>query len=104
MPNRTGDSTAASERRSRPRVLPTLAMLAAVAVCVWAAQWQQDRMHAKEALAAQLARAQQLAPVDLARLADVADWPALRYRQLVAAGEYDGAAQILIDNRVHQGR
>jgi surfeit locus 1 family protein len=85
-------------------VLPTLAMVAAVAVCVWAARWQQDRMHAKEALAAQLASAQQLAPVALAGLPDAADWPALRYRKLAAAGEYDGAAQILIDNRVHQGR
>jgi surfeit locus 1 family protein len=102
MPNREIPAPAATRRR--PRALPTLAMIAAVALCVWAARWQQDRMHAKEALAAQLARAQQLAPLDLAGLPEAADWSALRYRQLTAAGEYRGAAQILIDNRVHRGR
>jgi surfeit locus 1 family protein len=102
MPER--DSHAPAAARRRPRALPTLAMVATVAICVAAARWQQDRMQAKEALAAQLARAQQLAPVDLASLPDAADWTALRYRQLAAAGEYRGEAQILIDNRVHQGR
>jgi len=91
-------------RRSRPRPLPTLVAIAAVAVCVAAGLWQQDRMHAKEALRAQLDAAVRLPPVALASLPAAADWASLRYRPVVAAGEYVASRQILIDNRVHAGR
>jgi cytochrome oxidase assembly protein ShyY1 len=43
-------STDAAPRRFRPRALPTLATIVAVAVFVSAGQWQQRRMHDKEAL------------------------------------------------------
>jgi cytochrome oxidase assembly protein ShyY1 len=41
---------------------------------------------------------------DPAALAADADWTPLRYRRVAAAGEYDAPRQILIDNRVHDGR
>jgi surfeit locus 1 family protein len=102
MPNPSAAPRA--PRRFRPGVLPTLAMLAAVAVCGAAGRWQQGRMHDKEALRAQMDAAQQMAPVPLAGLPGAADWPALRYRPVAAAGVYRAHAQILIDNRVHDGR
>ncbi len=91
-------------RRFRPRFLPTLAMLVAVAVFVAAGNWQRGRMQAKEALRARH-DVQALAPVvPLARIAGTADWPAERFRPVAATGEYDAAHQILVDNRVHAGR
>ena len=64
---------------ARPRLLPTLAAIVAIVVCVAAGNWQRERLHAKEALRAQLDRAARADPVSLARLADDADWAALRY-------------------------
>jgi surfeit locus 1 family protein len=94
----------APARRFRPRALPTLAMFAAVALCVVAGNWQQGRMHEKEALRAQLDAAIQAAPLDLAGLAATADWPALRFRSVVATGEYAARGQIYVDNKVVAGR
>ena len=61
-------------------------------------------MHAKEALRAQLDAAGRADPVALARLPGNADWTTLRYRPVVATGEYLSSRQILIDNKVHSGR
>ena len=44
-------------RRVRPRLLPTLVTVVAVTVFVWAGNWQRGRMHEKEALVEELARA-----------------------------------------------
>jgi surfeit locus 1 family protein len=91
-------------RRSRPRLVPTVVAIAAVAACVAAGRWQQDRLHAKEALRAQFDAAARLPPVALASLPSAADWASLRYRPVVATGEYVAPRQILIDNRVRAGR
>jgi len=104
MPNPNEAASAPAVRRFRPRALPTLAMIAAVVVCVAAGRWQQDRMHGKEALAAQLDAATRMPPLTLDGMPDPPAWPALRYRQVAAAGEYVARGQILIDNKVHQGR
>jgi surfeit locus 1 family protein len=77
-------------------------MIAAVALCVTAGNWQRGRLHDKEALARVLAAADRLAPAPLPVASD--DWPAWRYRRVSAAGRYDAADQFLLDNRVHQGR
>ena len=53
MPNTTLSSDNAPLRRFRPRAVPTLAAIAAVVVFVTAGQWQQRRMHEKEALRAE---------------------------------------------------
>jgi surfeit locus 1 family protein len=109
MPNassRAGDAAPPDPvvRRRRPRMLPTLAAITAVAVGVAAGRWQQDRLHAKEALRAQRDAAARLPPFALASRAAAADWASLRYRSVVATGEYVASRQILIDNRVHAGR
>jgi surfeit locus 1 family protein len=92
--------------RSRfpPRALPALAVVGAVALFVAAGNWQGRRMHEKEALREQFDAASALAPLELAALPAATDWTALRYRSVVVSGEYDARRQILIDNRVHDGR
>jgi surfeit locus 1 family protein len=104
MPNATLSSDNAPLRRFRPRAVPTLAAIAAVLVFVTAGQWQQRRMHEKEALRAEFDAAAGLAPLDLAAKPGRTDWHALRYRRVTASGEYDARRQILVDNRVHDGR
>ena len=99
----TGPAVAPA-RRLRPRLVPTLAAVAAVATCVAAGNWQRDRMHAKEALRAQFEAAARAAPVALASLPAAADWPSLRYRPVVATGTYLADRQIFIDNKVAAGR
>ena len=91
-------------RRFRPRLVPALAAIAAVATCVAAGNWQRDRMHAKESLRRQYDAAATAAPVALAGLPAATDWPSLRYRPVVATGEYLADRQIFIDNKVAAGR
>lgn len=91
-------------RRLRPRLVPTLAAIAAVATCVVAGNWQQDRMHAKESLRRQYDAAATAPPVALASLPAATNWPSLRYRPVVATGEYLADRQIFIDNKVTAGR
>jgi len=109
MPNSSspvGDAVTpiAGGPRFRPRVLPTLATVAAVAVCVVAGNWQQGRMREKEALRAQLEAATRASPLDLAGLAGSVDWPSLRYRPVIVTGEYIARRQIFVDNKVVAGR
>src|SRR5437899_5357774 len=104
MPNATLSSDNAPLRRIRPRAVPTLAAIAAVVVFVAAGQWQQRRMHEKEALRSEFDAATAVAPLDLAAKTERTDWNALRYRKVTAYGEYDARRQILVDNRVHDGR
>jgi surfeit locus 1 family protein len=104
MPNPTPRAAARAPRRFRPRALPTLAMLVAVVVCAAAGRWQQGRMHDKETLRAQMDAALRMAPVAIKGLPGAADWISLRYRPVAAGGVYRAHAQILIDNRVHDGR
>ncbi len=88
-------------RRRRPAFLPTLAAGVAIVLFVSAGQWQHRRMEQKLALRAQLDAAVAMAPVPLPAPDDWASW---RYRPVVLAGTFDAAHQILIDNRVHDGR
>lgn len=104
MPNVSSPSDAPLRRRFRPRALPTVAAIAAVVVFVAAGQWQGRRMHEKEALRAQLDLAAAQPPVEVSTLSPDVDWTALRYRAVVATGSFDARRQILVDNRVHEGR
>ena len=61
--------------------------------------------HARQGSAARAARrGERMEPVALARLPGAADWTSLRYRPVVATGEYMARWQILIDNKVVGGR
>ena len=109
MPNRDArdDGAAAlpraAARRFRPRLVPTVATLAAVALFVAAGNWQHRRMQDKEGLRARFDAAARLPPAALPDLAAAGDWPAQRFRPVVARGEYDAAHQILVDNKIHAG-
>lgn len=106
-PLRTASTEASptpSGPRFRPRAVPTVAAIAVVAACIVAGNWQQNRMHAKEALRAQFDAATRAPPVALASLPADADWLSLRYRPVAATGEYVAQRQIFIDNKVVAGR
>ena len=91
-------------RRLVRRVLPTLATVVGIAVFVAAGQWQQRRMHEKEALRVQEDAAALAPPLMLDLLPDSTDWATLRYRRVSAAGSFDARHQVLIDNRIHDER
>ena len=91
-----------SGERRRPAWLPTLAAFVAVALCVMAGNWQHRRMLEKDAQQARIERAAAIASVALP--AAVADWRDWRFRRVHVSGIYDAKRQILIDNRVHDGR
>jgi surfeit locus 1 family protein len=95
-------ATPSPARRYRPRLLPTVATVAGIALFVTAGQWQQGRMEQKQALRAQFDEAVAMAPAALPR--DAFDWSAWRYRPIAAEGVFDAAKQILIDNKVNEGR
>jgi surfeit locus 1 family protein len=107
MPNPqslSGVTPARPAPRRRPRFAPTLATIGAVAVFVAAGNWQGERMRAKEALRAQSDAALGAEPLPLASLSSGSDWAALRFRPVVATGAFIPSRQVLIDNRVHEGR
>jgi surfeit locus 1 family protein len=91
----------APRTRVRPALVPTLAAIAGVALFVTAGNWQRDRMEQKLALRAQFDAATAAAPV---ALPDLRDWTPWRYRQVTMTGIYDASRQILLDNKVHDGR
>src|SRR5262252_212446 len=90
------------ERQFRPRAIPTVAMVAFLALTIALGNWQRHRAAEKEALGEKLAAASREAPVELASRDDAA--LELRFRTVRAAGQYDGARQILIDNKVRAGK
>ena len=81
--------------------MPTLAAIAGIALFIVAGNWQRDRMEQKLALRAQFDAAMAAPPVTLP---DLRDWTPWRYRQVVVTGIYDAGRQILIDNKMHDGR
>jgi surfeit locus 1 family protein len=89
-------------RRFRPRWLPTLGMVAFVALTVALGNWQRHRAADKAALATQLAAAAIEPPLELAPTE--VDAKRLRFRTVRASGQYDAARQFFLDNKVHSGR
>lgn len=88
-------------RRARVALVPTLAAVLGIVVFVTAGNWQRGRMEQKLALRAQLDAANAAPAVALPR---DADWPAWRYRTVVADGTFDAKRQFLLDNKVRGGR
>lgn len=88
-------------RRFRPGLLPTLAAVAVIATTIVLGNWQARRAESRGALQAQSAGAAEQAALRLAHAADAG--PAMRYRQVVAEGEYVPERQILLDNRTYHG-
>lgn len=84
--------------RFTPRLLPTLATVAAVVVFALLGRWQLGRADEKRELVAAFEAA---GPA--VELPD--DSQALpRYQHVIARGRYDTGHQFMLDNRVHEGR
>ena len=97
-----GEKTTRPTRRFRPLLWPTLAAAALVPLFVVAGQWQWNKAAAKLEVQQQRDAGQSEAAIAIA--ATPVDAEALRYRPVVARGHYDLSHQILIDNRIHNGR
>ena len=82
-------------------VVLALATVAAIVLFVAAGNWQRERMNAKEAERAALDAALAQPPAPLPR---VDDWAAWRYRRVVATGAWRPGGQLLVDNRIVDGR
>ena len=89
-------------RRFRPRPITTLLTIALVALTIALGNWQRHRAAEKDAVAARFTSAAKQPPVELPSRGD--DALALRFRTVRARGEYDASRQILIDNKVRDGR
>jgi surfeit locus 1 family protein len=88
--------------RFAPTLWPTLGMLAIVALTVPLGNWQRHRAVEKQALEAGFTAAAAKPPLELN--GEERDAMSLRYRSVRATGEYDARHQVLIDNKLHEGR
>ena len=89
-------------RRFRPGPWPTLAALAVVALTVSLGNWQRHRAAEKDAL-----REQYVAASDAPEMQVTGreiDPEAIRYHTVRVRGSYDSAHQLLLDNRIVDGR
>lgn len=82
--------------------IPSLVTVMLLPLLVGLGFWQLDRAEQKRALQAEYDRRSSAPP--LALDASTNDAQALRFRKVSARGEYEPAYQILLDNRVHNGR
>lgn len=86
----------------RPKLIPTLATVAAIATMVMLGQWQSSKASQKQSMqSAHDARATQTAE----RITQVElDTEKMRYKKVVVSGNYETRYQILLDNRVEDER
>ncbi|HVO90920.1 MAG TPA: SURF1 family cytochrome oxidase biogenesis protein, partial [Casimicrobiaceae bacterium] len=99
MRSTEGSAPPASAPASRIRaIVPTVATVLVIVLCVAAGNWQRGRMHDKEALRAQLEAAAAAPPVSLP--SSDTDWNAWRFRRVIARGTFIAQRQFLLDNRV----
>jgi len=85
----------------RRRAFVAAVTLATIVLCVYAGEWQRGRMNEKIALARQQSEAAAQPAVPLPA---TADWPAWRYRAVVATGAWIAGRQVLVDNQILQGK
>ena len=85
--------------RFRPKLIPTLATIAALPMLVSFGHWQANRANQKQTLQDTFdSRATQMA-VKIPR--ELLNPEEFRYRKVVVRGRFEPANQILLDNRVH---
>lgn len=87
--------------RFQPRLITTLAAVAGIALTLALANWQLNRAHEKEGLAARLAVLAKDAPVSL----PAAEMKAqdVEWRRVTARGRFEPRYGVLIDNRIRHG-
>lgn len=88
--------------RFAPRLVPTVAAVAMIALLVSLGRWQVSRAGEKQERQA-LLESRMREPV-LHLSGGVADASAMVYRHVVAEGRYVPEGQVFIDNRLHLGR
>ena len=86
--------------RFTPSLMPTIAAFLAVALTAYLGHWQQGRAAGKRATQQETGEKNILSPV---RLDDRTRDAAMRHRRAIAAGEWQAAGQIFIDNQVNRG-
>lgn len=86
----------------RPRLVPTLAAVALVALTVSLGRWQVNRAEEKSTRQALLESRQAELPLRLT--GSVASAEPLLYRRVIAAGEWLPQGQVFVDNQIHAGR
>lgn len=87
--------------RFRPRFVTTLAAAAGIAVTLALANWQLDRAHEKQELAARLEALAKDPPVSLAAAEVKAE--DVQWRQVTARGRFEPKHAVFLDNRVRHG-
>jgi len=106
MPNVLGSTQAVrtyfSGRVFRPRLVPTLGAILVIVLTIALGNWQRHRAAEKDALRAQYVASTGAAAFEVTG-AEV-DVQAIRYQPVRAHGHYDAARQILLDNRIVDGR
>jgi surfeit locus 1 family protein len=88
--------------RFKPRLIPTLAFLAVLPVLIGLGLWQLDRADQKRALQSLYDQRMADAPITLG--AEPVAPEAARYYRAEVRGSYEAEREILLDNRVHEGR
>jgi surfeit locus 1 family protein len=88
-------------RQFRPGLWPTVAAVVVVVITILLGNWQARRAEVRGAMQAQFADVVLQAPLQLRRATDIT--PELRYRRVVAEGEYLADRQLWLDNRTYQG-
>lgn len=89
-------------RPRRPRWLPWIAALAATVLFTTLGLWQLDRARQKGEWVAAIERGDRVPAVALP--ADPGEFGALLWQRVRATGRLRGDRQILLDNRIHDGR
>ena len=101
---RSPSQSAPRRWRFRPGWPATLATALLLPLLIALGQWQLGRAEAKDARRAELAARSQVPPWHLGGGAPLPPAEVLAYRPVEAAGEYDAAHQMLLDNQVHDGQ
>jgi len=85
----------------------TLAVVAAIALCLTAANWQWNRLHERRAANAEVVAKQSLPPVPLAEAIPLAapleQGKGAQWSIVTVTGTYDPASEVLIRNRSYDG-
>jgi surfeit locus 1 family protein len=96
------DHSVLAGRHFRPTLWPTVAAVAFVVLTIGLGNWQRHRAEEKNALRVQLDQVDQQPAQDLAALGEEATKD--RFRRVLVDGTFDRAHQVLIDNKVQDGR
>ena len=104
-PNAAGSGhppPAAVARRFRPEWVPTLVLVAVLAVTLSAARWQLDRAAYKTGLQQQIEAAAEAPPLSLQAGVD-GDPARLAWHPIEARGRFDPSRVVFLDNRLRDG-